>query len=654
MTRFLFALAFALGAVAVIWGGLTLPGGSAVALTATLMIGLVYAVGFVELWRFRAATAGLTMNLRSPPDGIEALEAWLNRLPLALRNPVRRRIEGEPAALPGPTLTPYLTGLLVMLGLLGTFIGMLVTLHGAVSALQGGSDLQAIRGSLIAPIAGMSLAFGTSIAGVAASAMLGLAAALSRRDRLVASRELDARVGSELRVFSFKQQRNQAYQALREQAGAFPAVVEQLQAHAGHLERMSEQLGETLTANQHRFQESMSAQYRELADTLASSLSQGLADSARLSAESARPVITAALEQLNRQTERTHRHLGDISERQLAAIAERFQATTEQAAESWRAGLTEHRQGAAQLAADIVVSLEQHDARFQQNSQALLEQAGSQQAAQRHNNAELVREIGATLSAHNEQFQTTAEALLAGQRDGLDTLVARIGEQLTALRDQEAQRAGAAGDRLAALEDTATRHLTSLGRALEEPMTRLIETASETPKAAAEVISQLRTEVAKNSERDNALLEERQRLISELDALLSGQREASGVQREAIEHLIRESGQVLADLGQAFASQVDRQAEKLDAVTAEITGSAHDVASLSDAFTTAVQLFGDANRQLVGNLERIETALAQSSARSDEQLAYYVEQARELIDLSMASQKDVLDALGALRGQGNI
>jgi hypothetical protein len=31
--------------------------------------------------------------------------------------------------------------------------------------------------------------------------------------------------------------------------------------------------------------------------------------------------------------------------------------------------------------------------------------------------------------------------------------------------------------------------------------------------------------------------------------------------------------------------------------------------------------------------------------RSDEQLAYYVAQAREIIDLSIGSQKDVLDAL---------
>ena len=61
---------------------------------------------------------------------------------------MRLRIEGERVALPGPALTPYLVGLLVMLGMLGTFLGMVVTFKGAVFALEGSSDLQAIRAAL--------------------------------------------------------------------------------------------------------------------------------------------------------------------------------------------------------------------------------------------------------------------------------------------------------------------------------------------------------------------------------------------------------------------------------------------------------------------------------------------------------------------------
>ena len=47
----------------------------------------------------------------------------------------------------------------------------------------------------------------------------------------------------------------------------------------------------------------------------------------------------------------------------------------------------------------------------------------------------------------------------------------------------------------------------------------------------------------------------------------------------------------------------------------------------------------------------IEGAIDKSSARSDEQLAYYVAQAREVIDLSIASQQGLVDHLRQLQGR---
>jgi len=43
--------------------------------------------------------------------------------------------------------------------------------------------------------------------------------------------------------------------------------------------------------------------------------------------------------------------------------------------------------------------------------------------------------------------------------------------------------------------------------------------------------------------------------------------------------------------------------------------------------------------------------LDNSLARSDEQLAYYVAQAREVIDLSMLSQKQIIEEMQQLAGQ---
>ena len=116
-----------------------------------------------------------------------------------------------------------------------------------------------------------------------------------------------------------------------------------------------------------------------------------------------------------------------------------------------------------------------------------------------------------------------------------------------------------------------------------------------------------------------------------------------------VETLIRDAGGVLKEVSDTFAGQVDAQTARLDEAAADITGGAHEVASLGDAFGTAVNLFSESNGKLLDNLRRIETSLEQSAARSDEQLAYYVEQAREVIDLSLSSQKEVIDALAALK-----
>jgi hypothetical protein len=64
-----------------------------------------------------------------------------------------------------------------------------------------------------------------------------------------------------------------------------------------------------------------------------------------------------------------------------------------------------------------------------------------------------------------------------------------------------------------------------------------------------------------------------------------------------------------------------------------------------------VQLFGESNEKLMTHLQRIEAALDKSLLRSDEQLAYYVAQAREVIDLSMLSQKQIVEDLQLIAGR---
>ncbi|MCU0812474.1 MAG: hypothetical protein MUE59_15860 [Thiobacillaceae bacterium] len=160
MNRGIFALAFTSGAAVVVWVGAGFAVSNALALVMTLIISAVYLLGALEIVDFRRATASLAEALTAVPEQLSSLADWLGRLPPSLQNPVRLRIEGERVGLPGPALTPYLVGLLVMLGMLGTFLGMVVTLDGAVAALHATTDLPAIRAELAAPIKGLGLAFG--------------------------------------------------------------------------------------------------------------------------------------------------------------------------------------------------------------------------------------------------------------------------------------------------------------------------------------------------------------------------------------------------------------------------------------------------------------------------------------------------------------
>ena len=62
--------------------------------------------------------------------------------------------------------------------------------------------------------------------------------------------------------------------------------------------------------------------------------------------------------------------------------------------------------------------------------------------------------------------------------------------------------------------------------------------------------------------------------------------------------------------------------------------------------------FGSSNDKLVEGLLRVETGLRQAMTRSDEQLAYYVAQAREVIDLSLSAQQSLLQDLRQRQSEG--
>lgn len=756
MTKFLFTIAFLLGGFVVFWIGLDFIGTDALALAVTIVIGGVYIIGFFEQLQFRRATMTLARALDQAKEEIADLEKWLAPLDESIRNSVRLRIEGDRVPLPSPVLTPYLVGLLVMLGLMGTFIGMVITLKGAVIALEGTTELQAIREGLTAPIGGLSLAFGTSVAGVAASAMLGLISALSRRERMQETSRLDTKLATVFRPFSLVHNRQETFKAMQFQAQALPEVATALQSMATKLELLSENLGDKLLSTQTEFHETVEANYTKLANSVEKSLNTALASSSQSLVENTLPVVKELLHEIHKDAQATQQQLLEATQNQMKTLKTVSEETSISVNKAWREGLDEQAKMQQASVAQITGQLTQFGDAFKHSSNELVDrfnakllQSVEQQTQQDEKKLSLWREafeqlqsstnsslqesserykqellgiseqqqqhfshllgdIKALTSALEENWnntstenQTRAETLLNALQETSDNLgqntqgatqeiaeritgflesaqtlteqrsqqesqwaeqqqlwlseVSKlIQQQLGSLREEESQRGEAAVKRIELLEEKAASHLTNLGQSLEEPMQRLIETASETPKAAAEVITQLRDQMSNSVERDNLRLEEQKELTAEINQLLDTAQQATEQQHKAIEGMITSSSEVLLQVSERFENLIQSETEKLNDASDDFAVSATEMASLGEAFAVAVTQFNDSNEKLIDRFAQIEQALEKSSSRSDEQLAYYVTQAREIIDHSMMSQKEIFEEMRHLSRQRDL
>ena len=790
--------AFFIGLFAVGWVGVGYIGGSPLALAMTVIVGLVYLAGALELRRFAAATDSLAKALAAIPDNLPSLDNWLAGVDPSLQNAVRLRIEGERVGLPGPAMTPYLVGMLVLLGMLGTFLGMVVTLNGAVIALESTTDLHTIRAALAAPVKGLGVAFGTSVAGVAASTLLGLISALLRRDRQAAGRLLDARIATALRGFSLAHRRDETYRALQAQAQALPDMVSTLQAMMTQLEQQHRQLGEQLLAGQHNHYRDATRIYTDLAASVDRSLKDSLTESARLAGATLQPVVEATMDGIARETGALHTRIADTVQAQLDGLAERFGHSVGTVTDTWTAALAGHETGNARLQQQLQTTLQTFADTFDTRATALVASVGDTHAriadtvqAQldglaghlghsvatvtegwtaalaRHEagSERLQQQLQAALQRYGDTFETRSAALLAGVRDThaalqgelaaalaathsdtrtlhaqlagsvetqLDGLAARFGEAVASVADTwaaalaahtrstdtlthetrqslaafatrfeqgaadllatlrashaalqgelaaaDTQRLAAmtasvealaatlraewqaVGQRTLAQQEQICQTLGDTARAMSADaraqasqtigeVTRLMETAAEAPRAAAAVIQQLRQELTASMARDNTLLDERSRIMETLAALLDAINHASTEQRGAIDALVASSASLLERIGSRFEAQVDGESAKIADAAAHLSSGAIEVASLGEAFGAAVALFGESSDRLLETLQRLEGSLEKSVARSDEQLAYYVAQAREIIDLSAMSQKQIVENLQQL------
>ncbi len=264
------------------------------------LIGAGLIVGTIELaHRARRARAlGREAEALPTPATIEAIESTSP----TLRTMLQARVAGMAAPASAPPLAAYLLGLLVMLGLLGTFLGLFDSLRGAREALTTSADPAALRAALAAPMQGLSRAFGTSAAGVSASAMLGLALVFARRAEAHAATAVARYAVGPLSSITVARRTLDALEAIALQGAALPGASASMERAATTLAGLSDVMRDELRAVTEgvrvELRDASAASARAAAEAVAPRLDAVVAQAAASSRDQAR-ALTASLDSAN-------------------------------------------------------------------------------------------------------------------------------------------------------------------------------------------------------------------------------------------------------------------------------------------------------------------------------------------------------------------
>ena len=116
-----------------------------------------------------------------------------------------------------------------------------------------------------------------------------------------------------------------------------------------------------------------------------------------------------------------------------------------------------------------------------------------------------------------------------------------------------------------------------------------------------------------------------------------------------VETLVDKANTELEQASERNFDKLERSRAKLEESAAMVATGGVEMAAVATMFSTAVEAYTETSDKLLGGLERIEEALSDSGDRSNQQLSLYVDQAREIIDQSLLSQKEIFEALRSMQ-----
>ncbi|MGK0358238.1 MAG: hypothetical protein ACI9U2_000521 [Bradymonadia bacterium] len=541
-----------------------------VALTLVTLIGLGLLVGIVEHWRrqarverLRAAMSGLPEQC---PPGFTP--------PAVLADWFTAARAGRPAPSPPVSATGYLLGAVIMLGMLGTFLGLVQTMTGARELMHNAPDTAALRSSLATPLSGLVRAFGTSVAGIAASVTLGLSALLVRRQERSIRQYILNYIAQAYAAFTPTGRELHALESVAEAAASLPAAAEALNAAASRLDGVRAQIAEsTLQAG---------ATVSAAAEQAGQMASRAATQAAR-SAADALVTATGALEQ----------RLGEVmahSEKAATRLAER---TSDAAASAIGAHLNTlsdrlnaHADGRKTVEDDHLATvrstLGESAQIFERRQQAQLAAVADTLAASADAARGQTEHMSARLVA---EFTTLAEGLARqaqAQTQALDALVGRLGSteemRVQALdaraADQAEAHSAAIGRAVDAMRQQHGRQIEALraeGEALRARETALAERMAAVEASRGERIAAGQHALL-DALRDNAdaRREAEKNTLAQLTATIAQQTTAA---RDGLTDLRRAHEQLIDRLAKAEANRLDRLSADEDRRGKALTGA---------------------------------------------------------------------------------
>jgi len=637
-----------------------------VALVIVGLIALSFGVGIWELWKSSKRFLGFEHELKAAMNSdlgefSPSQFPPLKELSAELKTIVRGRLVGTPVPLPSPVGTSYLLGLLIMLGLLGTFFGLVETLQGARAVLAGSHEITAMREGLVAPIMGLSRAFGTSVGGVACSALLGLVAALVRHQRGGIHRRILQFIGGPLFAWSSQGRQMAAMESLSAQLAGMPLAVQGLHDMKDSIESLTGKMDEKHDA----LGEKLVSILSEVSSRVAGAMERGAELWVEKTAIELRPLLESAVDSAGKAAESHFTNWTDSLERhalaqrgeqevwtnQFSGLVEeltstlnqqerqRFDALNDQLTtliEKFKIGLI----GLGDENRECLGRFETTVGRFEVSMEELLSQIKTEHAG-----------LGNRLVEVSQEFQEHQGLLGTKLNDHLQLACVEFGKSLAEIEKTHFANGESAVAAVQKLDEVVRDQLQILGEGLGTSLNEVVESASAAPKIAAEVMGQMQARLEDQMKRENTLIADRTELFDGLAEIAVKLNEAA-IGHEAAITLMTEAGNAqLEKVGEETQTRLESALKEVTDASQLIAVGGHELSAMTEMFTIAVDEYRNSNERLLGGLDRIEEALGRAGERSDQQLNLYVSQAREIIDQSMLSQKEVFDELKHLRIQ---